>query len=431
MLAHAYNLMIMITNSLAMLKIAWRYVHARLINYAAVLVVAMTLMASIVVLGVIDGMLVDMERRIRDLGEQVAIYFRTPVAQRDLAAIPGVPGVRGFTPLVNDYALLKHGMITEPGVAFGIDLKAEVALSTLPKHLEDFRLDPENPQWIPQGADNSGLPGAFVGIKLAEQLSLKPGDSFEVSFAPQGSDKLVRREFYVSSIFKSGSPVKDSNGFYIPLEEAQKMFLTPLEAQRGGITALSFFLDDPTRANELEAAVTKAVMQGLEGKIRSLRSTTWQKRWRSMYEGMAYENMLMEVVLFFMNFSAGFCVFAVLATLVSRRVRDVGLLRCLGAGRRHTVGIFLLVGLLIGAMGMVLGVSLGYAVGLNINQLWEFATGMPLYPPHMFGTVAEPVILTHKVIVYAIAAVGISVLSALYPAIWAGCREPVEALRDE
>lgn len=428
-----------------MLKVAWRYVHARLINYAAVLVVGLTLMASIVVLGVIDGMLVDMERRIRDLGEQLVVYFNDPIPQSELANIRFAPdagaapdttnvvrlpsGVRGFTPQVADYALLKHGMISEPGQAFGIDLAQEVRLTTLADGLLDLKIDRKNPQWVQPGRDTGGLPCAFVAVQLADRLDLRPGDTFEVTYAPEGSEQLRRKEFYVSSIFKSGSPFKDSYGFYIPISEAQKMFLTPLQAQQGGVLALSFMLHDSKQANALETPVARAVAQSLHA--RGVRATTWQKRWRTMYEGMAYENMLMEVVLFFMNFSAGFCVFAVLATLVSRRVRDVGLLRCLGAGRRHTVGTFLLVGLIMGAMGTVLGVAGGYIVGLNINGIWEFVTGEPLYPPHMFGTVSEPVILPHKVATYALGAMLISVLSALYPAIWAGCREPVEALRDE
>lgn len=414
-----------------MLKTAWRYAHARIVNFVAVLVVGMTLMASIVVLGVIDGMMVDMERRIRDLGEQVAVFFRDPVPLADLDKIPQIAGIKGFTPQVNGYAILKNGLIAEPGVAFGIDLAAEVRLSSLPEHLQDYRIDRLRPEWIPAGSKHGGRPGAFVGVDLAARLALSPGDIFEVNYAPQGSQQLRRVEFYASSIYQSGSPLKDRNGFYIPLEEAQKMFLSPLESEQGGVNALSFFLDDPDRADVLERPVALAIMDSLQHGAAGLRSTTWKKRWRNMYEGMAHENMLMEVVLFFMNLSAGFCVFAVLATLVSRRVRDVGLLRCLGAGRRHTVGIFLLVGLIIGVLGTVLGVTAGYLVGLNINGLWEFFTGDPLYPPRMFGIVSEPVIYTHKVILYGAGAIVISVISALYPAIWAGSREPVEALRDE
>ena len=187
-----------------MLKLAWIYVHARIINYIAVLVVGLTLMASIVVIGVTDGMLVDMERRIRNLGEQVAVSFRIPLPEDKLQQIGNIPGVKGFTPLIRDYALLKHGLITEPGVAYGIDLKKEVELSSLADHLQDLKLDPVDPQWVAPDAVTGGNSPAFVGINLAERLGLRAGDIMTVSFSPPNSDKLVSKDFYVSSIFSSG-----------------------------------------------------------------------------------------------------------------------------------------------------------------------------------------------------------------------------------
>ncbi len=414
-----------------MIKLAWIYVHARIINYVAVLVVALTLMASIVVIGVTDGMLVDMEKRIRNLGEQVALSFRVPVAESQLAAIPEIAGVEGFTPLITDYALLKHGLITEPGVAYGIDLKRELKYSSLAEHLQDVKIDPENPQWVGLGVDTRGLPPVFVGINLAERLGLKAGDTLTINYSPPNSNKLVSREFFVSSIFSSGSPLKDRNGFYLPLAAARQLFMTEAEQKSNGVSGLSFFLHDPDLADSLEVPIIKGVVPALGLSYRGVYSTTWKKRWRSIHDGMAYENMLMEVVLFFMNLSSGFCVFAVLATLASRRVKDVGLLRCLGAKRVNTVCIFLLVGFFIGLMGGVIGVGAGYLVGYNLSSIWEFFTGQPFYSPQLFGHTSPPVIYTWKVCIYAGSALLISLVSALYPAVSAGCREPVTALKEE
>lgn len=414
-----------------MIRLAWTYVHARIINYIAVLVVGLTLMASIVVIGVTDGMLVDMERRTRNLGEQVALSFSTPISESSLKDIPDMEGVKGFTPLIRDYALLKHGLITEPGVAYGIDLKSELKMSSIAKHLQDIKLDPDNPEWVAEGTETGGNTAAFVGINLAERLGLSAGDTMTVSYSPPNSDKLISKDFYVSSIFSSGSPLKDRNGFFISLEDARKLFLTEAEQASKGVSGLSFFLDNPERANELEIPIIKSVIPALKMSYRGVYSTTWQKRWKSIHDGMAYENMLMEVVLFFMNISSGFCVFAVLATLASRRVKDVGLLRCLGAKRINTIGIFLFVGLFIGLMGVILGVGAGYLVGLNLSDIWEFLTGQPFYSPQLFGHTSPPVIYAWKVSIYAGAALFISLLSALYPALSAGCREPVTALKDE
>lgn len=151
-----------------------------------------------------------------------------------------------------------------------------------------------------------------------------------------------------------------------------------------------------------------------------------------------------------MNLSGGFCVFAILATLVSRRVKDVGLLRCLGTSRIRIVGLFLTIGLVIGVAGAAMGLagSLWLTSHIEVQQVgapprtapridayFEMMTGQPLYPPRMFGVLGSkglPIrIVPWKVGAYALGAILIAVLAALYPALWAGRLEPVEALRDE
>jgi ABC-type transport system, involved in lipoprotein release, permease component len=183
---------------------------------------------------------------------------------------------------------------------------------------------------------------------------------------------------------------------------------------------------------------------------------------------MKHENNLMELVLLLNDAASGFCVFAILVTLVSRRIRDVGLLRCIGASRRGVMTVFLMVGLLIGVSGGVLGVLAGsflagplaleeqdgalrFAAGgavatplgatekagdrrPRIDRYYEAVTGQPLYPPRMFGVAGEAglptVVYPWKLALYFLAAVLVSVLAALYPAMWAAWREPMSALRE-
>jgi lipoprotein-releasing system permease protein len=411
-------------------RLAWRYATSRWFNLIAVVVMALTLMASLTVIGVIDGMMVDLERRIRDLGEHVAVYFEQPAAFETLAHLAPLAGVRGFSPQIVNYALLAKGQFAaEPAIAYGIDLATEAKFSALPEHLENLVLDPKNPQWLPVDAVRHDLPGVFIGKILAEALDIFPGDIVTINYAPEGANEIRKRDFYVASLFNSGSQIKDERGFYLPLEAAREMFLSPAEAASGAVTMLSFFLTDPDAATaELKQTIQQAVANATHT---STRARTWKEQWRTIYEGMEYENMLNEVVLFFMNLMAGCSVFAVMATLVSRKVRDVGLLRCLGAGRLETVAIFMGVGLIIGAVGATVGVLSGYAVGLNINEIWKFFTGFELYPPRMFGHTVESVIWPHKVALYAGVTVFISIIAALYPALSAGLREPLAALRDE
>jgi ABC-type lipoprotein release transport system permease subunit len=205
------------------------------------------------------------------------------------------------------------------------------------------------------------------------------------------------------------------------------------------------------------------------GREPNLSSDTWRKRWGEIAEGMKHENNLMDLVLFLNDGASGFCVFAILVTLVSRRIRDVGLLRCIGASRRGVMGAFLIVGLILGVAGGLIGVaggtflsgpltletvdgerrlSAGGAVeralsGLEkasdrrprIDAYYEAMTGQPLYPPRMFGISGEAGLpmLIHpwKLALYFASAVLVAVFAAAYPATWAACREPMSALRED
>ncbi len=416
--------------------LAWRYATCRLVNLVAVLAVALALTVQIVVMAVLDGMLLDMEQRVRELGEQITISFQGELPGREdfaraASACAALPGVKGATPLIRQYALARREPEYALTLVYGIDLAAETAFSRLPQHLVDLKLDPRTADWFGGQPHPSNRPPLYLSARVAEQLTAKPGDEVELVFYKNGAkDEPARRTFRLASTFRSGSPYMDEMGAYIPLEDAQAMFLSDA---RPVVERFSIWLDDPARAGELEQPVAQAVLNALgPNSKRQAYSSTWLTRWRDLYEGMAHENMLQEIVLVLMNLSGGFCVFAILATLVSRRGRDVGLLRCLGARRRTVAAVFLLVGLLIGLAGTVLGVAGGYYSAPRIDRWYELLTGQPLYPPRMFGITSLTIaIYPAKVALYALGAVVISVGAALYPALWAAARQPVEALRDE
>ena len=69
----------------------------------------------------------------------------------------------------------------------------------------------------------------------------------------------------------------------------------------------------------------------------------------------------MFLLLTFLILIASFNVVAILITLVRDRARDIAILAALGTRRRQVVGIFLRLGLVIGAVGTVAGILLGLA----------------------------------------------------------------------
>jgi lipoprotein-releasing system permease protein len=423
------------------LFLAWRYVRGRLLNLVAVGAIALALTVQIVVMAVLDGMLVDAERRVRDIGEQITLYWRPAEegaryptraeVDRAAAAAADVPGVRGATPLILTYALATRTGHYAPVQIRGIDLAEELRFSELPNHLLEWTPDPAAPSWYRDPAEAHPLPPAFLSREVAERLDAVPGDEIQVAVYhdPEARDP-VRRRFVVTNLFRSGSPFVDELGVFVPITAAQELLFGE---GAPSVERLSVWLEDPQRAEALAPVVGEVVMAAV-GPLPGTETWryTWMDYWESWYRGMVHENALQEIVLALITVSGGFCVFAVLATLVSRRARDVGLLRALGAGRGSMCALFLLVGLLMGLLGSALGVAGGYYCTPRVDDWYEFLAGHPLYPPRLFGIEElTTVIYPWKVALYAAGATAVSVLAALYPALWAAWREPLEALRDE
>lgn len=470
-------------------QLAFRYATRRLVNYIAIAALALALAVQIVAMSVLDGMLVDLEKRLKNLGEQITLRVDSALPDRlrfEQAAVDirrAVRGVRGLTPLVQKVGFIESPSGAEYAWVQGIDLARELEHSSLASHLLTYKPDPRAPSW-----GNSGdRPGMFMGEQLARRIGVTPGAEVELFYADRdesGSLRTRSRRFVVTSLYRSGVFEKDGYGVYVPIEEAADFYLSGVygEDARSRVETLVVWLDDPNQADALENAVADAARDSLSslGAEPSITSNTWQKRWSTIAQGMKHENNLMELVLFLNDAASGFCVFAILVTLVSRRIRDVGLLRCIGATRRGVMTVFLLVGLVIGVSGGALGVAAGvYLAGPSISErvasasggggssgsgvgtLWagggaastpvrpgeaasdrrpridrwyEEIAGQPLYPPRMFGVADEAglptVIYPWKLALYFAAAVLVSVLAAVYPAAWAACREPMSALRE-
>ena len=458
-------------------QLAWRYASRRLVNYIAVVALALALAVQIVAMSVLDGMLVDLEKRLKNMGEQITLLVSSALPDRDAfedaaqAIRRRVPGVKGVTPLIREVGFLQTGVGAEYVWVQGIDLAAELALSSLPEHLLTLKPEAGNPSWGASG----NRPGLFMGESLADRMGVSPGMEVELFYADRGpSGELQTRSklFEVTSLYRSGVFEKDRYGIYIPIAEAGEFYLAGKYDDPGKrVGTMVVWLDDPNQADALVDSVSDtatAALQQRTGADPHLVAETWQRRWASLAQGMKHENNLMELVLFLNDAASGFCVFAILVTLVSRRIRDVGLLRCIGASRRGVMTVFLIVGLMIGVAGGLLGVLAGtFLAGPTleetINHEWRLAgggaaaaplrpgeaaaerrpridrwyeriTGQPLYPPRMFGVADEAglptVVYPWKLALYFLAAVLVSVLAAVYPAAWAACREPMSALRE-
>lgn len=133
-------------------------------------------------------------------------------------------------------------------------------------------------------------------------------------------------------------------------------------------------------------------------------------------KGVEGVRLLVLFIMVLVFLSAGFIILTSLTTAVTERLRELGMLRCIGASRGQIAAAQLITGGLLAGAGAVLGVplGLGFAYYLYARHADTLQAG---FAPSMSG------------LVYAVAAAVFSgLLGAIYPALLAARTRPLQAV---
>jgi lipoprotein-releasing system permease protein len=142
---------------------------------------------------------------------------------------------------------------------------------------------------------------------------------------------------------------------------------------------------------------------------------------------MKIERWMAYIILCLIIGVASFNLLGSLTMSVVEKMRDIGILKSMGATNKSIIKIFMFEGVLVGVLGSVLGLLLGLAVVWMQDHYHLF----PL-DPTVYIIPAIPVeVHIVDLIIVSITALGLCSLAALYPARRAASFIPVEAIRWE
>jgi putative ABC transport system permease protein len=118
---------------------------------------------------------------------------------------------------------------------------------------------------------------------------------------------------------------------------------------------------------------------------------------------------------------SAFVIYNTFNVLIAQRIREMALLRCVGASRAQIFRSVLVESLVIGALGSVLGIGLGLATGYGLFSGAD-ALGAPL-PGHALVLTVPPILVALLI------GVVVTMISAVLPAIRSTRVAPLAALR--
>ncbi len=333
----------------------------------------------------------------------------------DIASkIEGLPHVVSAAPFIQNEAMLTSHLSTTGAIIRGIDPGLEGKVTDISKTVKLGDLKSLNTGLTKDGIQH---PGIILGAELSKHLSVSIGDTINIvsptgKIGPMGMIPKFRR-FAVVGIFDSGMYEYDSKLAYISIADAQDFF-----GAGDVVSAIAVKVDNIFKAKEIARRIEF-----------SLGPSFWARDWmemnRNLFSALQLEKIVMFIILILIVLVAAFNIIGTLTMIVIEKSREIAILKAMGASRQGIMRIFIIQGVIIGVVGTVIGIPLGYAISLLIQTFYTL-------PADVYYISSIPVtIRISDLLLVSFSAVGISLLSTLYPSWQAAKLDPVEALRYE
>lgn len=405
------------------LFIAKRYLKAKrkglfaiITTLIAVAGVAVGVAAMITTLSVMNGFQQDIQNKIIGAQSHLVIFgdMEPPARQAITARLLADKEVAGVSPMVLGQAILSFNRRSSGIVLRGLDPEKERTVSNLMGSVTQggWTAKPrfeEKPSDVP--------PSIVLGEELAKNMAVWIGDDV-VLVSPQSLDTGFgilpkMKKFRITGVLKTGYYEFDNTMAYARVPDSAE-FLGMGER----ITGLEVKLKNLDHAK----AVAKSIRHDI-GFPYSVK--TFSDMNSTLYAALKLEKFVMFLILGLIVLVAALNISSNLILLSTEKMRDIGILRAVGATPRKIQNIFWWEGFLIGTTGIALGLALGFLL------CWIISTfNIVELPSDVYYITKVPVAIRAADVAWVV--LGSYVLcfvAILYPAIRTSRVNPVDAIR--
>lgn len=403
------------------LRVALRYLTARrkqafvsLISAVAVLGVAVGVAALLIALGLMTGLQSEIRARILGATAHISVFRGRGEPFGDYRAVietlRRLPGVAGAAPALHGQVLLSG----PSGVAVA-RLKGIVPADERTVTEVVSKADPSAIRTLE--TEQPALPPVLLGSALARTLGAGVGDVLTVT-SPRGRLSPIgllprQTRVKVAGTVRTGLFEFDSQFGYLPLAAAERLFDASDSA-----TFVEIRLDDMFAVKRAAAAILERLGPGYL-------TADWIELNGSLFSALWIEKMAIGITIGLIVAVAALNIVATLVLMVMEKHRDIAILVSFGASRGAIMRLFMLQGVVIGAVGTAVGGVAGWAACRLLDRFQLIRV-----PEDVYQIAWVPFrLLPGDTAVVVAGAMLVCFLATLYPARGAARLDPAESLR--
>jgi len=342
-----------------------------------------------------------------------------------------IPGVEAATPRLEASATAETRILGQQHEKFntpvlGVDPISDIRTSTIHETVGDG-------QYV--YARNS----IVVGESVASDLG---GCSRGGSFNPDFDDPTATRDIDMGECqpVRVGDSVKLTITDQWGIDQKKRFVVTGISGTAGGqgfdrsviihIDTLRDMLDRSGESRSIMVRLQESVSPYDAKQIKNqflrafpndnLRAETIEESAESTLSGFKSGIAMINLIGYFGMGSSAFAILTIQMMLVNSKTREIGIMRAIGARRKDILIIFIMQGMIIGAMGAGAGTAmgLGYTTYAKITNM-EFQGSLALEVNYNWQKIGET----------AFIAFILAMIASIYPSYRATKKQPVEAMR--
>ena len=409
------------------LFVGMRYTRAKrrtqfisFITLTSILGIALGVTALIAVLSVMNGFESELRERILGMTSHITITGKNGKLenwQQLEQQVVDYSHVEGSAPFITEQVMINADRRVSGTVLRGIMPDLEPKVSRVGSNMKSGELTDLV----------AGQFGIVLGAELANSLGVLVGEkvtviSPQINSTPAGILPRLKR-FTVVGLFQIGMYEYDRNMAIIHLDDARKLFRLG-----DAISGLRLKLDDLFNAPR----ISRTLADDLYYKYRV---SDWTKAHSNFFKAIKTEKRVMFIILLLIVAVAAFNIVSTLVMVVTDKRGDIAILKTQGLSNGSVMGIFIVLGGIIGIVGTLLGILGGVLLALNIETIIPAIEGL-FGVQFMAADVYYISDVPSKLVwsdVYKIAGIAffLSLIATLYPAWQASRVNPAEVLRYE